>query len=397
MSGAARLVYSEFDAKVWVASTTCCSGTAKHPSAEDAGLRGASYASRHMRHALLRCLVVAACARCTRCAPSGTGTPPALRRIIDTLLPAGSAEALIYIKAQSAFVREESVALSDQTASLLEAYDELNNTVVAVPGSYWEDAAAGKVIIIGVSATFQVGNAALVVGGIPAVGRDIPVSTIMGMPNIPGNFIAGGRRVNGPRRRLQEETQTSYPRRRLLSSDDASLAVKEGFVTDLLTMLPPPMRRNVVTLLSGGRNFTLAAPQLPPNVLTANIVSFFDIEFSVRPLVVSNERAISTRIGPTNRFGSDGTISNGFILAPTITSFFTPTVQEYAADAAAALRYGAALLRGGSAGGQGGVIDSLQNFLQVEFGPLPIALTLEFDVLFRAQLTVNDADIAAVV
>ena len=362
------------------------------PSAEDAGLRSASHVPRHMRHALLRCLLVAACASGSR-----GSTPPALRRIIDTLLPAGSAEALIYIKAQSAFVREESVALADQTASLLEAYDELNNTVVAVPGSYWEDAAAGKVIIIGVSATFQVGNATLVVGGIPAVGRDIPVSTIMGMPNIPGNFIAGGRRVNGPRRRLLEETQTGYPRRRLLSSDDASLAVKEGFVTDLLTMLPPRMRRNVIALLSGGRNFTLAAPQLPPNVLTANIVSFFDIEFSVRPLVVSNERAMSTRIGPTNRFGSDGTISPGFIFAPTITSFITTTVQEYAAAAAAALRYGAALLRGGSAGGQGRVVDSLQDFLQVQFGPLPIALTLEFDVLFRVQLTVNDADIAAVV
>jgi hypothetical protein len=348
-----------------------------------------------MRHALLRCLLVASC--CSA-ASSGTGTPPALRRIIDTLLPAGAAEALVYIKAQSAFVREESVALADQTASLLEAYDELNSTVVAVPGSYWEDAAAGKVIIIGVSATFQVGNAALVVGGIPAVGRDIPVSTIMGMPNIPGNFIAGGRRVNGPRRRLDERPR--YPRRRLLSSDDASLAVKEGFVTDLLTMLPSPMRRNVIGLLSGARNFTLAAPQLPPNILTANMVSFFDIEFSVRPLVLSNERSISTRIGPTNRFGSDGTISNGFIVAPTITSFFTTTVQEYAAAAAAALSYGAALLRGGSAGGQGaapGVLNSLQNYLQVQFGPLPIALTLEFDVLFRAQLTVNDADIAAVV
>lgn len=349
-----------------------------------------------MRHALLRCLLLAALSSGSRCSstPGGRGTPPALRRIIDTLLPAGAAEALIYIKAQSAFVREESIALADQTASLLEAYDEVNNTVVAVPGSYWDDAAAGKVIIVGVSATFQVGTASLVVGGIPAIGRDIPVSTIMGMPNIPGNFISGGRRVNnGPRRRLQE--QEHYSRRRLLSSDDASLADKEAFVADLLSMLPPPMRRNVMALLSGARNFTLASPQLPPNVFTTDVVGFFDIEFSVRPLVVSNERSMSTRIGPTNRFGTDGTIAHGFIFAPTLTTFLTTTVQEYAAAAAAALRYGAALLRGGSR--HHGGVDALSHFLQLQFGPLPIALTLEFDVLFRTQLTANGADIAAVV
>jgi len=332
--------------------------------------------------------------------------------MIDTLLP-GTGDLLIFMKAQAAFVREEAIALSDQIAAYIEAYDEMNDTVISVPGSYWVDTAVGKVIIIGISATFQVSNASLV--DVPTVGVVIPSSTVLAQPNIPGRFIGGGYTSFGgttvmqPRRGLIEsrdnalrkaKTERPTARRHVLSVDEARAAANDGFVTDLVTMLPPLLQRKVLSLLAAPHNFTLTSPQLSPNLLSSAFISYFDVEFSVRPLLVSNQRAANTRFAQTNRFGSDGTMATGMLIAPTLTSFVTTTLQQAAAAASAAFGFGAALVQRKTpavAANVQGKVDTLQDFLNIQFGPLPASLTLEFDVLFRAQLSVNDGDIASVI
>lgn len=289
----------------------------------------------------------------------------------------------------------------------MQAKSDANGIVVVPQSTYW-DAAAGSVLVVGISAVFLADNSSLV--DIPRLGIDIPLSTVAAQSNLPGTLIGGGYMASGPggprlnpRRglveRLRESTEEhggareehgggarrrsteSTVRRRLVAQDTASL----DFWSAWLGMLPAPIQNDVVQWLVTNANLTIVPPQSPLNAVTSSLTQLFDIELSVRGLLVENENAASIRLGSTVREGSDGSLTEGFIFQPVVTGFLSQTLQQAAA-------FGAAALRAGS----GAVKRVLQPYLQTQLQPLPDSITLACDVLFRVQVSANGGDIASV-
>ncbi len=389
-----------------------------------------------MRTRFARCgLLLAAAALLP--AAAGSAAPDALQRLMRSLMPPNVVHALAFEKYQSFYVREEAIALSNQAIALAEVLDEENFTATVVPGTAWTDAAAGDVIIIGVSALFNIENASLVDGGVVSLGNDIPISSIQGQSNIPGRWIGGGYAATGyglrvnPRRGLRDPApdarawrpwrRRSSPagavapqqlvlvdlpppsratRRKLTPTEAAALAT-DGFFADLIGILPPAMQTNVTDFLASHVNFTLAAPQLPLSLLTSYAVALLDIQFTVRLLAISNTRSASARIGPTLRIGSDGTLAEGFLVVPVLSAFLAQTAQQQAAMIGDTLALAARAVAGDPAAvatqGAANTAELLAEYFGTVLGPLPLTATLAFEVILRSQLSVNDADIAGVV
>jgi len=274
----------------------------------------------------------------------------------------------------------------------VQAKSDANGTVVVPQSTYW-DAAAGSILVVGVSAVFLADNSSLVDKGIPRLGIDIPLSTVEAQVNLPGKLIGGGYAASGPggprlnpRRglveRLQQRRQEGVVRRRLAAQESASV---DDFWSAWLGMLPAQIQNDVVQWLVTNANLTIVQPQSPLNPVTSSLVQLFDIELSVRGLLVENENAASIRLGSTVRGGSDGSLTEGFIFQPVVTGFISQTLQQAAA-------FGAAALRAGS----GAVKRVLQPYLQTQLQPLPDSITLACDVLFRVQVSANGGDVASV-
>ena len=274
----------------------------------------------------------------------------------------------------------------------MQAKSDANGTVVVPQSTYW-DAAAGSILVVGVSAVFLADNSSLVDKGIPRLGIDIPLSTVEAQVNLPGKLIGGGYAASGPggprlnpRRglveRLQQRRQEGVVRRRLAAQESASV---DDFWSAWLGMLPAQIQNDVVQWLVTNANLTIVQPQSPLNPVTSSLVQLFDIELSVRGLLVENENAASIRLGSTVRGGSDGSLTEGFIFQPVVTGFISQTLQQAAA-------FGAAALRAGS----GAVKRVLQPYLQTQLQPLPDSITLACDVLFRVQVSANGGDVASV-
>ena len=350
--------------------------------------------------------------------------PPALQRIVETIMPPAVAQMLIFEKLQTFFVREELIAISNQAVAVVESFETENRTVTLVPGTAWVDGAVGGMLVIGVSAVFVVDNSSLV-DGIVQLGVDVPISTIQGQNNIPGRWIGGGYVSVGPggprvdpRRGLREMEPDEAPRwrrrkaaqapmelqpsrRRLTAQETAELGAQH-FWSDLVELLPAWLLRDNVSdwLLShANANFTIASPQKPLNAFTTFFVPLLDIEFSVRLLALSNQNAASARIGPTLRFGGDGTVTEGFLVAPFFSTFLTQTYQQAAELASSGLSTIANWIGGNGGAAKQAALDSAQllgDYFGTQLGPLPTALTLEFELIIRSQLSINDGDIASV-
>ena len=337
--------------------------------------------------------------------------------------------------------------------SLVETYSTDSNTLTVVPGSVLSDAAAGKVIVVALSALFQVAGAEGRNGTTGQVGINIPLSTVAGKNNLPGLFVGGGVNVlnqappRAPRRRrllcsgrLAAAIGAACPaapaalkRRRLLPANSAALAALStaGLWPALAALLPPQLAPRLAAALTalphrnggmaaGGRdvaaaasalgldaatagallNFTLAAPQGPASPFLSSFVPLFDVELTTRILVQENQNGASLRLGPVFRVGGDGTVAEGFLLLPQFTAFVTQTTQQLAAFAAAKLRAAAEALAGNVANARRQREDNaaaLAEYFGVQFGPLPTAVVVVFELVLRSQLSVNGGDLAAVV
>ena len=107
--------------------------------------------------------------------------------------------------------------------------------------------------------------------------------------------------------------------------------------------------------------------------------------------------AAVTRSAVTIRVANDGTVAEGAIFAPIFTSFLTQTVQQLAAFAAYSLNITAnALLGQNTAAAVSTYTSFLASYFRIQLQPLPIELTLGFDLLFRAQLSINGGDAASI-
>ena len=318
--------------------------------------------------------------------------------------------------------------------SLVETYAADSNTLTVVPGSVLSDAAVGKVIIVALSALFQVAGAEGRNGTTGQVGINIPLSTVAGKNNLPGLFVGGGVNIlnqappRAPRRRrllcsgrLAAAIGAACPaapaalkRRRLLPANSAALAALStaGLWPALAALLPPQLaprlaaalaalpHRMDATTAASLLNFTLAAPQGPASLFLSSFVPLFDVELTTRILVQENQNGASLRLGPVFRVGGDGTVAEGFLLLPQFTAFVTQTTQQLAAFAAAKLRAAAEALAGNAANAQRQREDNaaaLAEYFGVQFGPLPTAVVVAFELVLRSQLSVNGGDLAAVV
>ena len=99
-------------------------------------------------------------------------------------VPALATSALAFSKLQSALVTVEAIALVDTAASLVESFSTDTRTLTVVPGSLFVDAAAGKVVIVSLTALFDVQNATLLGGATPRIGVDIPLAVAAGKNNM---------------------------------------------------------------------------------------------------------------------------------------------------------------------------------------------------------------------
>ena len=332
----------------------------------------------------------------------------------------------------------------------METYAADSNTLTVVPGSVLSDAAAGKVISVALSAVFQVGDAEARNGTTGQAGVNIPLSTVAGKNNLPGLFVGGGvnilqatpLRAAGRRRllcsgRLAAAIGASCPeapaalrRRRLLPAHSAQLAALSaaGLWPALAALLPPQLAPRLAAALAAmphriaaGNgdisaaatalgldaataaslvNFTLAQPQGPASPFLTSFVPLFDVELTTRVLVQENQNGASVRLGPVFRVGGDGTIAEGFLLLPQFTAFVTQTTQQLAAFAAGKLRAAAEALAGNAANAQRQREDNaaaLAEYFGVQFGPLPTAVVIVFELVLRSQISVNGGDLAAVV
>ena len=336
----------------------------------------------------------------------------------------------------------------------METYAADTNTLTVVPGSVLSDAAAGKVVVVALSALFQVAGAEARNGTTGQVGINIPLSTVAGKNNLPGQFVGGGVNVLNQlsptratrRRRLLcsgrlaaaigaacPEAPAALKRRRLLPANSAALAALStaGLWPALAALLPPQLAPRLAAALAalphrsggiaaGGRdiaaaatalsldaataasllNFTLAAPQGSASPCLSTFVPLFDVELTTRILLQENQNGASVRLGPVFRVGGDGTVAEGFLLLPQFSAFVTQTTQQLAAFAAAKLRAAAEALAGNAANAQRQREDNaaaLAQYFGVQFGPLPPAVVVVFELVLRSQLSVNGGDLAAVV
>ena len=348
---------------------------------------------------------------------------------------------------------QEAITITDAAVSLVETYAADTNALTVVPGSVLSDAAAGKVVVVALSALFQVGDAEARNGTAGQVGINIPLSTVAGKNNLPGMFVGGGVNVfdqapqRAPRRRRLlcsgrlaaaigaacAEAPATLKRRRLLHANSAALEAlsSAGLWHALAALLPPQLTTRLAAALAalphrsggiaaGGRdvaaaasalgldaattaallNFTLAAPQGPLSPFLSTFVPLFDVELTTRLLLQENQNGASVRMGPVYRVGGDGTIAEGFLLLPQFTAFVTQTTQQLAAFAAGKLRAAAEALAGNAANAQRQREDNaaaLAQYFGVQFGPLPTAAVVVFELVLRGQISVNGGDLAAVV
>ena len=349
---------------------------------------------------------------------------------------------------------QEAIAITDTAVSLVETYATDTNTLTVVPGSVLSDAAAGKVIIVALSALFQVAGAEARNGTTGQVGINIPLSTVAGKNNLPGMFVGGGVNVLNQRapprasrrRRLLcsgrlaadigaacHDAPAALKRRRLLPANSAALAALSaaGLWPALAALLPSQLAPRLAAALAslphhsggvavGGRdvaaaasvlgldaattaallNFTLAEPQGPISPFLSTFVPLFDVELTTRLLLQENQNGASLRLGPVYRVGGDGTVAEGFLLLPQFTAFVTQTTQQLAAFATSKLRAAAEALAGNAANAQRQREDNaaaLAEYFGVQFGPLPTAAVVVFELVLRSQISINGGDLAAVV
>ena len=338
---------------------------------------------------------------------SSDPTPPPLSTILSRVgLPLPNQQALVFAGFEAYYMREELIALKDYAVSVNQAKrSDGQDGLVVVPGSTWYDGAAGSALIMGVSATFLIDNASLVTDTIVRLGIDIPLSTAEGQPNLPGSRIGGGfwaSTVEGPRlnprRGLIEKNSakkegTAAPpplRGRKLSDASASsdsLPVDAAFLQSWFDLLPAKMQVDAAAWLLSldGGNLTVTSPQNPLTIASVFLTELFDIELSIRTLAIENQNAASLRLASAMRLGSDGSLAVGVIVDPVYTSFVAATIQQLANIGSAALKLDpASFLR------------TLVGEVKPQVQPLPLSLTLGFEVLLRAQASLNAGDIASV-
>lgn len=349
-------------------------------------------------------LLLLLCFRPVRVCTESAAVPGPLATILSSVgLPPENAQALIFAAFEAFYLREELIALRDYGISVNQAKrsDNSSDGLVIVPGSSWNDAAAGSVLIMGVSATMLIDNASLVTDTLVRLGIDIPLSTAQGQSNIPGSIIGGGYWASGvpgvrlnPRRGLIEKPSrrgkgAAVPRGRKLTAAAAAAAspADAAFLQSWFEMLPVRMQDDAAAwLLSlGDGNLTITSPQHPLNIATIFITGLFDIEVSLRILAIENQNAFANRLASALRLGSDGSADVGLIVQPAYTSFLTTTIQQLAGLGAAALALDrAAFWR------------ALAGEVKEQTQPLPLTFTVGFEVLLRAQLSENAGDIASV-
>jgi hypothetical protein len=405
-------------------------------------------------------------------AGDGAGAGPLFSVLLRAAgVPPGAAKALVFDKLQSAVLTtarplcacvsracvahrsslQEAIALTDTAVSLVETYAADTGLLTVVPGSLFADAAAGKTVIVVLSALFNVANAELRNGTVGRVGLNIPLATVVGKNNLPGLFVGGGINVlasppavlsRGRRllcsSRLASAIGAACPeapavprRRRLLPAADLAALSDAGMWPALSALLPRQLKPRLAAALAalphrhGGiaasardaaaaasalglddftasalRNFTLASPQGFTSPFLSSFVPLFDVELTTRLLIQENQNGASVRLGPTFRVAGDGTVAEGFLLLPQFTTFVTQTTQQLAAFAAGKLRAAAAMLAGDAAAAQQQRdvnAAALADYFGLQFGPLPTAAVIAFELVMRSQLSVNGGDLAAVI
>lgn len=143
--------------------------------------------------------------------PPSPPTPPPLlvQALQDVLLPRSLSEGLSFSRLENLVLTEEAIQISDQSYSFVtsQAVGTDSNAITVAPVDLFDDAAAGFVLIIGVSSLFYVVNASLLEQGLPLLGINIPITSAQALVNLPGYFIGGGytQSGSGPRRGLGEE------------------------------------------------------------------------------------------------------------------------------------------------------------------------------------------------
>jgi hypothetical protein len=307
--------------------------------------------------------------------------------------------ALTFAEFGSFYLTEEAIGLKDYAIAVVKGESAQNGTVV-VPASVWYNAAAGSTLIVGVSAVFLLDNSSLVDNGVPRLGVDIPLSTAQALSNLPGMLIGGGYQAAGmpgprlnPRRGLVQTQSSTNPgilarllgggtaRRSLLQLNASSV---EDFWQSWYELLPAQLQSDVVAWLVTN-NVTVTALQAPANAGTATVVQVFDFEVGVRGLTVENQESQAIRAVRTNRVGTDGSYAAGYIFQPSFTGFISTTLQS-----AAAIGFALASLNVSA------IAAALGSYFGQQLQLLPSTITVEFDVLLRAQSSFNGGDIAAV-